>query len=168
MRSIWALTLFAFSAGCHSSSSGNAGAELATRSAQTVHLFPTATEVRLFVDTGRTDSKHHSILSPETGIPLTKSQRDELEKSLVWNQNFGKDDVAACFLPHHFFGYFDKNHRRLGTVSVCFCCGGVEVIRGDGKLIYDEDRLSINLSQVKALVSSMHEPTDIACDPQGG
>ncbi len=168
MRAISALILLTLPIGCHSNPSANAGEGQVPDAVQAIRLFPKATEVRLFVDTGRTDSKHHIVLSPSQGHLLTRTQRNELEGSLVWNSNYGKEDIAACFMPHHFFRYFDEKHQIVGEIAVCFCCGGVQVDKADGTAIYPDSRLNIHDARLKELVRSMHEPTDIECGPGDG
>jgi hypothetical protein len=168
MKAIWALILLTLPIGCRGDSSASHNAQQTTDATHVIRLFPTATEVRLFVDTGRNDSNLHPILTLANGRKLSVSQREKLENSLVWNENYGKELVAACFMPHHFFRYFDSKHRKLGEIAVCFCCGGVEVDKADGTAIYPETRLNAHYAQLKALVREMHEPTDIECSPNDG
>ncbi|MBA2936404.1 hypothetical protein HZF05_20165 [Sphingomonas sp. CGMCC 1.13654] len=165
MKAIRASMVLLLLAGCHGDKSGNSAVAQTAEGPHVIHLFPAATEARLFVDTGRTDAHFHPVLTPKDGHALTAGQRKILESALVWNDNYGKEDVAACFMPHHFFRYFDAQHRKVGEIAVCFCCGGVEVDKGDGTAIYPETRLNAHYDRLKALIHGMGERTDIECSP---
>lgn len=168
MRFAGTLALLLLVAGCHGGTPQKDKAELVSRKLQAIALFPTAAEVRLFVDSGQLSAKNTVVLTPKEGRILTVEQRRLLEASLSLNENYGKEGVAACFDPHHFFQYFDSDHRKIGTVSVCFCCGGIEVHGMDGKLLFGQGRLNIDLAKVKALIHAMGEPTNIACVREEG
>jgi len=168
MKAIWTLILLGLSVVSQGCTSVSTGAEQAAGTEHVIRIFPNATEVRLFIDTEQNDPNGHLILAPANGHKLTADQRETLEKSLIWNENYGKEPMAACFIPHHFFQYFDAKHRKLGEIAVCFCCAGVEVDKANGRPIYPLHRLNMDYPQVKALVRRMGEPTDIECSDGDG
>src|SRR3569623_1392340 len=87
--------------------------------------FPTASEVRLFVNTSY-DEKGQPVFSNPHGHALTAAQRATFE-SLIKVHYLAPDElIAGCFIPHHFFRYFDKSGKQIGELQVCFCCAGVE------------------------------------------
>ena len=121
--------------------------------------FPTAIEVRLFVEVGYDDVG--PILSNADGVELTPSQREQLEKSLSVAPM--PDDMAACFVPHHFFRYFDASGEQIGEVEVCFCCSGVSA-KGSRMLeTADSEILSADYNALKNLVEDLGERTEVMC-----
>ena len=129
--------------------------------------FPTATSVRLFVESGKYESDGRPIFTQVKGRSLTESQRAQLDAA-VWIETPIKvsDDwysMDACFIPHHFFRYFDASGRKLGEVQVCFCCEGVAVESDKQFKLADGQRLNGDFGKLKAMISAMGEPTDIEC-----
>lgn len=123
--------------------------------------FPGATEVRLFVEVGYTnDSK--PILSKRNGVRLNAAQRKAFEDSLMITAAPEYD--MMCFVPHHFFHYYDSSGKQIGVVSVCFCCDGVAASGSKALETPDDAILSANYRQLKTLVTALGEPTDILCD----
>ncbi|MDR6852796.1 hypothetical protein J2Y54_002316 [Sphingomonas sp. BE123] len=123
--------------------------------------FPGATEVRLFVEVSYTkDDK--PILSKRNGVRLNAAQRKAFEDSLKITAAPEYD--MMCFIPHHFFRYYDARGQEIGTVSVCFCCDGVEASGSKALEPPDSATLNADYRQLKALVAALGEPTDILCD----
>ncbi len=123
--------------------------------------FPGATEVRLFVEVGYTkDSK--PILSKRNGVRLNAAQRKEFENSLKIIA--APEYEAACFIPHHFFRYYDARGKEIGDVAVCFCCVGVGAAGSKALEPPEGAMLSADYGRVKALVAALGEPTDVLCD----
>ena len=123
--------------------------------------FPEASEVRLFVDSGEYDGRGRAILSSTEGRRLTDAQRTAFEAALRIEPM--PDALDACFIPHHFFGYFDRNGRKVGEIEVCFCCEGVAVEPVDQVSLRSNEILSADYAALKRLVQSMGERTDIEC-----
>lgn len=118
--------------------------------------FPGATSVRLFVNSRGANPV------PTGGILLTPAQRREFEAALHDKQPPPPEDrdLAACFIPHHFFRYYDARGAQMGEVAVCFCCGGVALRPTDGA----DRTFTTGYDRVERLVKSMGLPTDVNCD----
>ena len=131
-----------------------------------VAIYLMATRVNLLI-------KNSLLNGPEVstnpkGVDLTTAERQEFEQSIkksVTVRQAGKDypsgSDAACFIPHHFFRYYDAKGRKIGEVEICFCCtGGVAspslTTRNDEHEVFDVER-------IKALVKKMKLPTDVSC-----
>ncbi|MFN4097586.1 MAG: hypothetical protein ACK4GG_12530 [Sphingomonas sp.] len=141
----------------------NAAASFATpfKDRRVTNPFPAATEVRLFVEVAYTkDNKQ--ILSKRKGIPLDSTQRKAFEDSLVITAAPEYDTM--CFIPHHFFRYYDANGKQLGSVSVCFCCDGVAASGSKALETPTNAVLSADYQKLKTLVAALGEPTDVLCD----
>jgi hypothetical protein len=122
--------------------------------------YPSATEVRLFVETGH-DGEGRPVLSKAAGRTLTAKERQDFERTLRIEP--APDEYAACFIPHHFFAYFDAQGRKIGEIEVCFCCAGVQGLPDIATPIGPDDVLSADYPALEKLVQSMGEPTDIEC-----
>lgn len=74
------------------------------------------------------------------------------------------DALDACFIPHHFFRYYDSGGKKVGEVAVCFCCEGL--LTSGSKALETEDRAMVGADypRLKALVAELGEPTDVFCD----
>jgi hypothetical protein len=131
-----------------------------------VAVYQAATRVNLLVRDKFLNNVEVST-NPD-GVDLTTTERQEFEQSIkksVTVRPAGKDypgrSDAACFIPHHFFRYYDAKGRKIGEVEICFCCtGGVAspslTTRNDEHEIFDVER-------IKALVKKMKLPTDVNC-----
>ncbi len=125
--------------------------------------FPSASDVRLFVNTDY-DDKGEPIYSKPKGRILTASQRAELE-SLIAVYTISPDDVfTACFIPHHFFRYFDKAGNLVGEVAVCFCCTGVQQSEGSSVRLAEDQMLGADFGKLQSFVASLGERTDVQCE----
>ena len=133
-----------------------------------VRPFPIAKEVRLFVETGKSDRSGKPVYARPYGRKLTAEQREQFEKLLQVetpinvppNSEFWL--IAGCFIPHHFFRYYDRSGHQIGEVSVCFCCSGVEM--DPSPQLTKGQRFEADYVRLKALVSSWGERTNIDCD----
>jgi hypothetical protein len=74
--------------------------------------------------------------------------------------------VASCFIPHHFFRYYDHSGRQIGEISVCFCCAGIEMEPSASLHLRPKQRFEVDYGKLKLLVSSWGERTDIQCESQ--
>lgn len=128
---------------------------------QALNPFPAATEVRLFVVTGY-DGDGWNIYGRPEGKILSAGQRSDLEASLMVVPM--PDEMAACFIPHHFFRYYDKSGKQIGEIEVCFCCLGLEISRPSKIEMGSRQMLSADYKRLEALVRSMGEPTDVNCE----
>ena len=125
--------------------------------------FPNASEVLLFVETDY-DARGEPIYSKPKGRVLTASQRAEFE-SLIAVHTISPDEVsAACFIPHHFFRYFDKAGKLLGEIQVCFCCAGVQQSEGSNVRLTEGQELVADFAGLHSFVSSLGERTDVQCE----
>lgn len=123
--------------------------------------FPHATQLRLFVEVGYTDAGK-PILSKSKGIQLNATQRSAFENGLKIIA--APEEESACFMPHHFFRYYDASGKRVGNVAVCFCCYGVGASGSKALEPPDGAMLSADYAKVRALVTALGEPADVLCD----
>lgn len=122
--------------------------------------FPTATSVRLFVESGEPGGTMQ--YSKPAGTLLSPEQRKKLESSLIITK--APEEMAACFIPHHFFRYYNAEGKQIGEIIICFCCNGVET-EGASNISPTKGRmLSADYPRIKGLVRELGERTDIQCD----
>ncbi len=131
-----------------------------------ITVYPLAARVNLLIKNSFLDGVE--VSTKPDGVDLTTSERQEFEQSVkksVTVRPAGKDypgeGTDACFIPHHFFRYYDAKGKKLGEVAICFCCtGGVATpsltTRNDEYEVFDVER-------IKALVKKMKLPTDVGC-----
>jgi hypothetical protein len=137
-----------------------------------VHPFPKATQLRLFVETEKPDRDGKPVYVRPDGRELSSKQREQFERLLRVETpvNVPPDSEfwlrTSCFIPHHFFRYYDSSGRRVGEISVCFCCAGVEMEPSTSLRLQDGQRFEADYVKLKSLVSSWGERTDIQCDAQ--
>ena len=125
------------------------------------NIYPAATQVRLFVNTGYEKGSGMPIYS-SPGKLLNGEQREYFEQALSITKT--PEEMAACFIPHHYFRYYDKTGKQIGEISVRFCCGGVEVEGASNIRLKAGETVGGNLSRIASLVEDLGEPTDILCD----
>ena len=124
--------------------------------------FPDATELRLFVETAYDQKTGKAIFSRSNGIRLSEPQRRKFEDALKIEA--APEEMAACFIPHHFFRYFDAEGKQVGEVEVCFCCSGVAASGSPKLQASNGEMLGADYSEVESVVASVGEPTDVLCD----
>jgi hypothetical protein len=135
-----------------------------------VQPFPEAASVRLFVEAGYDEKTDQPIYRDPKGLLLTPDRRRAYESLLQVKTpvNLPPDDeffwMTSCFIPHHFFRYFDKTGRQIGEIAVCFCCSGIDMTPSRLRL-RDEQRFSADYAKLEALIGSWGEPTNIHCGP---
>jgi hypothetical protein len=123
--------------------------------------FPGAVKVRLFVEKGY-DPDGVPVFNKRDGRLLNAKDLADFEGALRIEKM--PEMMAACFVPHHFFRYYDESGKQVGEISVCFCCAGVEASEGAKISIGSDQILSADYSMIKALVLRLGEPTDVLCD----
>lgn len=123
--------------------------------------FPQAATVKLFVESGKYTKDSEVILISEAGQALTPGQRTTIESALFVSPIDPTASSPACFIPHHFFRYYDAAGKQLGEVAVCFCCGGVRV---DPARLSPLTEYEADYGKLEKLVQDMGLPTDIECD----
>ncbi len=128
--------------------------------------YPDAATVKLFVQDGPLENGQFGMSNPQ-GTRLTPRQRSELASAFSKLEVRGTipDDfgvVADCFIPHHFFRYFDRDGNAIGEIAVCFCCGGEQaspaLVREDERTLFRSD-----LGKIQRLVETMSLPVDVNC-----
>lgn len=134
--------------------------------------FDAATEVRLELRDERIDRVGKVFDVPHPSRTLSAQERASFEQHLRRVRLVGfpltpKVLTAgpACFVPHHFFRYYDQRGRQLGEIAVCFCCLGAEA---NPRLPFENgetDALSVDIPGVKSFVKSLGVPTEIQCTP---
>ena len=125
--------------------------------------YPSAGEVRLFVETDY-DAKGEPIYSKPKGRVLTAGQRAEFESLIAVHTISPVEEFAACFVPHHFFRYFDKAGKLVGEVEVCFCCAGVQQSDGSNVRLTKDEMLVADFGKLHSFVASLGERTDVQCE----
>lgn len=123
--------------------------------------FPQATQLRLFVEVGYTDAGK-PVLSKTKGIQLNATQRRAFENGLKIIA--APEEESPCFIPHHYFRYYDARGKEVGDVAVCFCCYGVGASGSKALEPPEGAMLSADYRSVKALVAALGEPTDVLCE----
>lgn len=119
--------------------------------------FPQGEYVQLFYEDTRVQ---RNVLA---GPRLTPDQRRQLETAVRYRKVDPDEAFPDCFVPHHWFRYFDRDGKQTGEVAVCFCCFDASV-SGEGvpnpKLgeVVDAD-----YGKLQGLVRGLGVPTDIAC-----
>lgn len=137
---------------------------------QLVAVSPDATEVRLFVQglPFRESPRTQALMNETEGLPLTRAQRDILDRSLMRHRLLPSESVAtpACYDPHHVFRYFDAKGEHVGTLEVCYCCRQVRVYATDQGL-NEGEVWEFDFEGAAAILKAMDVPTDINCPQQG-
>ena len=125
------------------------------------NLFPEAKSLRLFVeaDIGKDGTP---IYTEAIGRLLNPAQRRAFEATLQIAPL--PEEMAACFIPHHFFRYFDGKGRLIGEIEVCFCCAGTRISGRSGLKIGADQELQFDYNALKTFVSSLNEPVDVMCE----
>ena len=130
--------------------------------------WPDASEVRLIVaDLSFEDqAKRGAWTSRPEGVVLTSQQRAIVDKSVhLYRMTKKEADNRAyvdCFIPHHFFRYYDKSGRQIGELQICYCCQGNAMepaLRPTD--IYDE--WQFDFPRVEKMLHEMGVSTDINC-----
>lgn len=132
--------------------------------ARVAGVYPTARSVRLFV---RSDipSKDYSVYrtvwtGPRDGYLLNPDQMRRLRSTLEIVPT--PSSPPACFIPHHFFRFLDKDGRQIGEIQICFCCLGAAT--EPALAIEPGKMLSADYSAVERLVHELGAPTNVQCD----
>lgn len=116
----------------------------------------------MFVNTGQ-DAKGEPIFSKAHGHVLTQAQRAQFESLIQVHTLTPDEPIAACFIPHHFFRYYNKAGKQIGELQVCFCCAGVEQSGASDVHLTKDQTLSADFTRLKAFVQSLGEPTNVQC-----
>lgn len=130
-------------------------------------VYPDATSVRMFVRSdepiGDPPSYEGRWLNPEGGYRLTAAQVQRLRATI--HAEPIPVALTACFVPHHFFRFYDGTGRQVGELAVCFCCAGVRAdpglrLKGDQQLTGDYEAL-------EKLVVELGSSTKVDCGEDG-
>ena len=125
------------------------------------NAFSEASQVRLVVGTSD-GSDGMPVYAEPKGRVLSDAQRKAFEATLEIDPI--PDALAACFIPHHFFRYYDSRGKELGQISVCFCCNGVQASGASGIAIGPDQWLSADYDKLEKFVKSLDLPTDVQCN----
>ena len=124
--------------------------------------FPNASEVRLFVEVDHEKDGGDPIFSKEDGVILSAAHRLRFEDALRFVAT--PDEMAACFVPHHSFRYFDSRGRQVGEVAVCFCCAGTAATGSDRLEPKSDEILDADMKALEILVLDLGESTQVLCE----
>tara|TARA_R110002051_G_scaffold84327_1_gene149630 strand:+ start:341 stop:919 length:579 start_codon:yes stop_codon:yes gene_type:complete len=131
-----------------------------------VHPYPEAKMVRLFVETDG-PSSDGGWLEPQ-GRLLSVAQRAAFEATLSKRSSRG-GAADACFVPHHFFRYYDDVGTLVAEIRVCFCCSGADawpaLFPFEGGLFLHPftNTLNYDRERLGALIRSWGLPSDVWC-----
>ena len=148
------------------------GAPTYIRWVSPAHPYATATQVRLtiendyaWVDKKLVEHRHAvRVLSPQERQAFEHAVRRVRLVGFV-PKTRAEAIGPACFVPHHYFRYYDAQGKQIGQLAVCFCCLGAQA---EPRLAFeggDADSLRVNIPAVKSFVRSLGLPTDVACSP---
>ncbi len=132
------------------------------------NIYPQAETVRLFVASDTVVERpeyrfERKWLNPEGGYLLTADLVARLRRAV--RAEPPQAAYAACFIPHHFFRFYDGSGRQIGQLSVCFCCGG---IRADPQLILPKGwGQGADLVAIAAIVRATGSSPTVNCDQPG-
>lgn len=135
-----------------------------------IRPWPEATEVRLFVEDLSYDERERTgaTMSNPKGVLLNAAQRATLDKSVtlyrMTPEEYENAAYAACFIPHHFFRYYDSNGRQLGELAVCYCCRGIS-LPSTFREIREDEEWRFDYEAVKKMLEGMNIPTNVHCGP---
>lgn len=118
--------------------------------------FTAGTKILLF-----TESETGKLLS--TSAPLQPAQRKMLESAIFTRKVAVGEEFAACFIPHHFFRYYDNAGKQIGEIAVCFCCNGVTISPSGANPVYPGHLLDANYGQLGTLVEDLGARKDVEC-----
>lgn len=133
-----------------------------------VHPWPEAAEVRVFVEDIPFDEFERTgkNMSKPDGIVLTKSQRAVLDNAVhlyrMTPKEYKNNAVIGCFIPHHFFRYYDRKGRQIGEMAVCYCCGGIEFSPAI-KRLRPEEEWQFDFEGVERMLQEIGVPTNVNC-----
>ena len=138
------------------------GCDQSTQVRKVEHPFPNASEVRLFVEVDYQENGGEPIFSKENGLILSAADRVRFEDTLRFVAT--PEEMAMCFVPHHFFRYFDNKGKQVGEVAVCFCCAETAATGSDKLKPEPDEILDADMEALKDLVLELGEPTQVLCD----
>jgi hypothetical protein len=122
-----------------------------------VTLFPEAAYAQIYVDA---DDKDQTI---KAGPRLNGQQRSRLQ-SAIYIETIGPDaTMDACYIPHHWFRYFDAKGNRIGEVAVCFCCSQIRIDPQPYRAYFPNKIMSGNYRKLEGLVRELGQSTNIGC-----
>ncbi|WP_411341575.1 hypothetical protein V6U71_07040 [Sphingopyxis sp. J-6] len=127
-----------------------------------------ASTVRLFIEgvPFKEPVSTQKLIDNVKGISLTDGQRAILGQSIHKKRATEEDlsSLPGCFIPHHFFRFYDEEGVAFAELSVCYCCGGAR-LEGPAaaKIMGDADFIEFDYAAVKKMLLSMKVPTDINC-----
>jgi hypothetical protein len=124
-----------------------------------VDPYPQAKRVELFVATSQGAPEGSTLKA----YRLSSEQQRLVRKSLRWERVGEVATDTACFVPHHFFRFYDGEAKMVGELAVCFCCDEMRTTpmvpeRAHHDLVADYDLL-------RGVVRAVGARTDIDCGP---
>lgn len=78
------------------------------------------------------DGKLHPSVSDTLGVKLSESAAKKIEMILSGKSGQDEDMVAECFVPHHGIVFFNRQHKAVAWVSICFMCNTMRVEPSNG------------------------------------
>jgi hypothetical protein len=121
--------------------------------------YPSATRVELHVQAETRTADGQSTWFPPRA--LTAEERKAVEATLsIPVYGDGSRTYSGCFIPHHFFRYFDAAGRQIGQIAVCFCCDGAAAAP---RFAGEDEQLDADLAAIGPIIKGLGYRTDIDC-----
>ena len=131
-----------------------------------IAIYPDAVRVNLLIKDLQPGQDGRERSSKPKGVDLTQVQRRRLEgsitKRIVIRPASSDPGVDGCFIPHHFFRYYDSSNKQIGEIEICFCCEG-----GSANPVLveptNEESTAYDIKKIKSLVKELKLPIDVNC-----
>lgn len=132
-----------------------------------LRLWPEAASVRLFFE----DIPYDEIgpngigMSNPAGTLLTKAQQAIVSNAARRETYSEYPAMAACFVPHHFFRFYDARGRQVGELEVCYCCAGIRLVSSPYRLA-DRQLWGFDYDGVAKMMADMGISSKVQCIPE--
>ncbi len=132
-----------------------------------LRLWPEAASVRLFVEDIPYDEigPNGNGMSNPAGVLLTKAQQKFVSNAMTRDTYSDYRAVVACFIPHHFFRFYDVGGKQIGELQVCYCCGGVSLAQAKYSLA-DKQVWGFDYEGVAKMMAEMGISSKVQCEPE--
>jgi hypothetical protein len=132
-----------------------------------LRLWPEAASVRLFVEDIPFDEigPNGNGMTNPAGTILTKAQQVLVTNAVRRETYSDYPAMAGCFVPHHFFRFYDARGRQLGELEVCYCCGGIQLNSSPHDLA-DRQLWGFDYDGVAKMMAEMGISSKVQCAPE--
>lgn len=132
-----------------------------------LRLWPEAASVRLFVEDIPYDEigPNGNGMSNPAGVKLTKTQQALVSNAMTRKTYTDERAIVGCFIPHHFFRFYDVGGKQIGELQVCYCCGGV-ALRPARYGLADKQYWGFDYDGVAKMMAEMGISSQVQCTPE--